>query len=101
MKKLISLMLSIMIMASLAACGGAEKETSGTSGQTAQSSTASQTAAAQTDPSGSTAEAPDPVTDTDITELSSAHGRALGRYHLMTAQNPVYLFSCQGGQKNE
>ena len=67
MKKLISLMLSIMIMASLAACGGAEKETSGTSGQAAQSSTASQTAAVQTDPSGSTAEAPDPVTDTDIT----------------------------------
>lgn len=38
-----------------------------------------------------------PFTDTDITELSSAHGRALGRYHLMTAQNPVYVISMTGG----
>ena len=38
-----------------------------------------------------------PFTDTDITELSSAHGRVLGRYHLMTAQNPVYVISMTGG----
>lgn len=38
-----------------------------------------------------------PFTDTDITELSSAHGRSVGRYHLMTAQNPVYVISMTGG----
>ena len=39
-----------------------------------------------------------PVKDVEIVELSVARGRPVGRYHLMTAQNPVYLFSCQGGQ---
>ena len=38
-----------------------------------------------------------PFTDTDITELSAAHGRKLGRYHLMTAANPVYVISMTGG----
>ena len=42
-----------------------------------------------------------PVIETEIVELSAAHGRPVGRYHLMTAQNPVYLFSCQGGQPDE
>ena len=38
-----------------------------------------------------------PVLDTEIVELSAAHGRKLGRYHLMTAQNPVYVISMTGG----
>ena len=38
-----------------------------------------------------------PLRDEDITELSVARGRKLGRYHLMTAQNPVYIISCNGG----
>ena len=39
-----------------------------------------------------------PVTDVEIVELSVSRGRQVGSYHLMTAQNPVYLFSCRGGQ---
>ena len=42
-----------------------------------------------------------PVTDVEIVELSVSRGRKVGGYHLMTAQNPVYLFSCQGGQAHE
>ena len=38
-----------------------------------------------------------PVTDTEIVELSAAHGRRVGRYHLMTAQNPVFVISMTGG----
>ena len=41
-----------------------------------------------------------PVTDVEIVELSVSRGRKVGGYHLMTAQNPVYLFSCRGGQPN-
>lgn len=41
-----------------------------------------------------------PVTDVEIVELSVSRGRQVGSYHLMTAQNPVYLFSCQGGPKD-
>ena len=41
-----------------------------------------------------------PVKDVEIVELSVSRGRKVGGYHLMTAQNPVYLFSCQGGQEN-
>ena len=33
----------------------------------------------------------------DIAEISVAKPRALGRYHLMTAQNPVYVFTMQNG----
>lgn len=40
------------------------------------------------------------VQDVEIVELSVSRGRKVGGYHLMTAQNPVYLFSCQGGQEN-
>ena len=39
-----------------------------------------------------------PVKDVEMVELSVSRGRQVGGYHLMTAQNPVYLFSCQGGQ---
>ena len=42
-----------------------------------------------------------PVRDVEIVELQVSWGRQAGSYHLMTAQNPVYLFSCQGGSKNE
>ena len=38
-----------------------------------------------------------PFIDTEIVELSAAHGRSVGRYHLMTAQNPVYVISMTGG----
>ena len=37
----------------------------------------------------------------DIAEVSVAKPRTLGRYHLMTAQNPVYIFTMQnGGSEN-
>ena len=42
-----------------------------------------------------------PVKDVEIVELSVSRSRKAGGYHLMTAQNPVYLFSCQGGQPDE
>ncbi len=38
-----------------------------------------------------------PVVDREIVELSAAHGRSVGRYHLMTAQNPVFVISMTGG----
>lgn len=31
----------------------------------------------------------------DVTEVSVAKSRVLGRYHMMTAQNPVYIFALQ------
>lgn len=33
----------------------------------------------------------------DVAEISVAKPRAIGRYHLMTAQNPVYIFTLQNG----
>ena len=38
-----------------------------------------------------------PLVDKEIVELSAAHGRSVGRYHLMTAQNPVFVISMTGG----
>lgn len=38
------------------------------------------------------------VSDPDIVQLSAARGRKLGRYHLMTAINPVFIISCTGGK---
>ncbi|MBO4818858.1 MAG: precorrin-6A reductase [Firmicutes bacterium] len=32
----------------------------------------------------------------DYVQLSAARGRKVGRYHLMTAQNPVFIVSCDG-----
>ena len=32
----------------------------------------------------------------DYVQISAARGRKLGRYHLMTAQNPVFIVSCEG-----
>ena len=65
MKKTISILLAIMMIASLAACGGAEKES--TDSGSSASPTNHGTAAESSSASDSTAEAPDPVTDTDIT----------------------------------
>ena len=42
-----------------------------------------------------------PVGEADVVQLSAARGRKLGRYHLMTAQNPVFIVSCQGGAEEE
>ena len=41
-----------------------------------------------------------PVHDFDIVELSAARGRKLGGYHLMTAQNPVFIISFTGGSEH-
>ena len=32
----------------------------------------------------------------DVVSVSVAKGRRVGRYHLMTAQNPVYIVTCRG-----
>lgn len=42
-----------------------------------------------------------PVHGLEIVQLSVSRGRKVGGYHLMTAQNPVYLISCTGGTDNE
>ena len=41
-----------------------------------------------------------PVHDFDIVELSAARARKLGGYHLMTAQNPVFIISFTGGSEH-
>ena len=41
-----------------------------------------------------------PVHDFDIAEISAARGRKLGGYHLMTAQNPVFIISFTGGSEH-
>lgn len=38
-----------------------------------------------------------PFTETEVVSLQVAQGRTAGAYHLMTAQNPVYIFTMQGG----
>lgn len=35
----------------------------------------------------------------DVAELAVSKPRIAGRYHLMTAQNPVYIFAMQNGGK--
>lgn len=42
-----------------------------------------------------------PVSDPEIVELNVARGRKAGAYHLMTAQNPVYILSCEGRPSDE
>ena len=39
------------------------------------------------------------VSDPDIVSVNVSRGRKLGSYHLMTAQNPVFVISCTGGAK--
>ncbi len=41
-----------------------------------------------------------PLINEEITELHVSRGRKVGSYHLMTAQNPVYLISCEGGERD-
>ena len=36
-----------------------------------------------------------PFTDVEITAINVSRSREAGDYHLMTAQNPVYLFALQ------
>lgn len=37
-----------------------------------------------------------PVRDVDFVQLSAARGRHLGKYHLMTSENPVFIISFSG-----
>ena len=37
-----------------------------------------------------------PVEDTEIIQIQASRARRAGSYHLMTGQNPVYIFSCKG-----
>lgn len=39
-----------------------------------------------------------PFTDVDIAQVSVAKGKKLGSYEMMMGQNPVYIFSCTGGE---
>lgn len=39
-----------------------------------------------------------PVTEEEIVSVSIAKAKELGRYHLMTGQNPVYIVTCRGGR---
>ena len=41
-----------------------------------------------------------PVKDLEIAQISAARSRKLGKYHLMTALNPVFILSCTGGAEN-
>lgn len=42
-----------------------------------------------------------PLTDQEICTVSAARAREIGRYHMMTGQNPVYIISCTGGKADE
>ena len=39
--------------------------------------------------------------DAQITQVTAARSRILGRYHMMTGQNPVYIVSAGGEEKRE
>lgn len=39
-----------------------------------------------------------PFTETEVVSLTVARGRKAGRYHLMNGQNPIYIFTMQGGE---
>ena len=38
---------------------------------------------------------------TEVVSLQVARGRKAGRYHLMSGQNPIYIFTMQGGGERE
>lgn len=38
-----------------------------------------------------------PFTETEVVSMSVARDRKAGAYHLMTGQNPIYIFTMQGG----
>ncbi len=40
-----------------------------------------------------------PFVKTEIVSLTVARDRPVGRYHLMTGQNPIYVFTMQGGDR--
>ncbi len=39
--------------------------------------------------------------DVDIVQISAARSRTLGRYHMMTGQNPVYIVTIQASEKDK
>lgn len=39
-----------------------------------------------------------PFTETEALSMTVAKGRKAGAYHLMTGQNPIYIFTMQGGK---
>ncbi len=40
-------------------------------------------------------------TETEVVSMNVARARKLGEYHLMTGQNPIYIFTMQNGGKKE
>ena len=38
-----------------------------------------------------------PLAETEVVSLQAARGRKAGSYHLMSGQNPIYIFTMQGG----
>ena len=38
-----------------------------------------------------------PIRDLELVQLSVARSRPVGGYHLMAAQNPINIISCEGG----
>ena len=38
-----------------------------------------------------------PFAETEVVSLQTARDRRAGHYHLMTGQNPIYIFTMQGG----
>ena len=67
MKKMISLILTIMMILSLAACGGAEKGCSAANASAGTDSSSSASVSPGSTSAETEADVPDPVTDTDIT----------------------------------
>ena len=67
MKKMISLILTIMMILSLAACGGAEKGSSAANASAGTDSSSSASVSPGSTSAETEADVPDPVTDTDIT----------------------------------
>ena len=41
-----------------------------------------------------------PFTETEVVSLTAARDKKAGKYHLMTGQNPIYIFTMQGGSKS-
>ena len=39
-----------------------------------------------------------PFTETETVSLTVARDKKAGPYHLMAGQNPIYIFTMQGGQ---
>ena len=38
-----------------------------------------------------------PFAETEVVSLQAARDRRAGGYHLMSGQNPIYIFTMQGG----